>query len=86
MDVASRQRPPRRLRYGGIRQPGMWSAHSLTLRRPLKLATPYVMRSRVADKGRSRRTVFLTHEFTVLDGQGTEVALGRLQTKWFADS
>jgi hypothetical protein len=86
MDVASRQRPPRTLRYDGIREPGMWSAHSLTLRRPLMLATPYAMRCHVADKGRSRRTVFLTHEFTVSDEQGAELAVGRLQTKWFAAS
>ncbi len=83
MDIASQQRPPRALRYDGIRQPGMWSAHSLSVRRPLALATPYTMTCRVVDKGRSRRTIFLTHEFAVLDAEGGQVAVGRLQTKWF---
>ncbi len=86
LDVALQQRPPRELRYDGVRQPGMWSAHWLTLRRPPKLATLYSMESRVADKGRSRRTVFLTHEFTVRDAEGAEVAVGRHQVKWFAAS
>lgn len=84
MDVASQQRPPRTLRYDGVRQPGMWSAHSLSVQRPLALATPYTMTCRIADKGRSRRTVFLTHEFAVRDAEGAQVAVGRLQTKWFA--
>ena len=84
MTIALRRRAPRRLQYDGVRDPGMWSAHWLALRKPVMLETPYRMQVRIADKGRSGKMVLLTSEFTVRDGNGTELAVGRHQLKWFA--
>jgi len=83
MVVALRMRPPQPLPYEGVRQPGMWYKHELRLRRPLLAGTAYRMGNRIADKGRSGRTVFLTYEFTIKDADGTELAVGRHGVKWF---
>lgn len=84
MAVALRMRPPQRLPYEGVRQPGMWARHDLLLRRPLLLGTPYRMHEHVADKGRAGRTIFLTYEFSVQDREGETVAVGRHGIKWIA--
>ena len=84
MVVALRMQPPRRLTYDGVRPPGMWARHDLVIRRPLLQERPYRLRSRVVDKGRSDRSVFLTYEFDVHDAAGVEVARGRHGVKWFA--
>src|SRR3972149_97692 len=72
----------RTLPVSGVRNPGMWAQHDLVLRRPLLLDEAYVMTERVADKGRSGRTAFLTYEFKVLDASGTQLAIGRHKVKW----
>ena len=72
----------RTLPVSGVRNPGMWAQHDLVLRQPLFLDKTYVMTERVADKGRSGRTAFLTYEFEVLDASGTQLAIGRHKVKW----
>jgi len=73
-----------RLQIDGVRNPGMWAAHDLTLRRPLFLDQTYRMTERVADKGRSGRTIFITYEFEVFEGHGEKIAAGRHKIKWLA--
>lgn len=84
MTLALRMPAPRELQYDGVRMPGMWAKHDLVLHAPLFQGTTYRMRNRVADKGRSGRTVFLTYEFSVYNAAREELAVGRHTVKWFA--
>jgi hypothetical protein len=68
----------------GVHGPGMWAQHDLAIESPLFVGHPYTVREKVADKGRSGRTIFLTYEFEVLDGS-KKVAHGRHKAKWLAD-
>jgi hypothetical protein len=61
----------------------MWAEHALSLTEPLFLGRPYAMHEWVADKGGSGRTLFITYEFDVKEGDKT-LALGRHKVKWFA--
>ena len=74
---------PRLGRLEGVHGPGMWAAHDMAIEGPLFQDEPYTVRERVADKGRSGRTVFLTYEFEVLSGTRL-VAHGRHKAKWLA--
>jgi hypothetical protein len=65
----------------GVRQPGMWAAHALVLHAPLQYDHAYTMVTRIADKGRSGRTLYVTQEFTLHDGAQL-VAIGRHRSKW----
>ncbi|MBK8560958.1 hypothetical protein [Candidatus Amarobacter glycogenicus] len=76
-------RQPRPGRMEGIREPGMWAQHDLAIEGPLFQDRTYTVKERVADKGRSGRTVFLTYEFEVFDG-ARRVARGRHKAKWLA--
>lgn len=66
------------------RGPLIWAEHSVVTRRPLFLDEQYRMTSRLADKGRSGRTVFVQTEFAVSDESGAELARGRQKLKRFA--
>lgn len=67
-----------------VRGPGMWAQHDLAIEGPVFVGHPYTVREKVADKGRSGRTAYLTYEFEVLDGD-RRVARGRHKAKWLAD-
>ena len=75
---------PRLAPLQGVHGPGMWAQHDLAMREPLLLDREYTIREKVADKGRSGRTVFLTYEFEIVEGERT-VARGRHKAKWLAD-
>jgi acyl dehydratase len=74
----------RRLPVSGVRNPGMWAEHALTVRQPLFQDEEYVMREWVADKGTSGRTVFLDYQFEVLS-EGQVLAIGRHKVKWLRE-
>ncbi len=78
------QHQPKTARVTGVHGPGMWAQHDLVIEGPLFLGHSYTMREKVADKGRSGRTVYLTYEFEVLDGD-RRIAHGRHKAKWLAD-
>lgn len=75
---------PHVARPTGVREPGMWAQHDLAIEGPLFADRPYTMTERVADKGCSGRTVFLTYEFEVRDGARL-VARGRHKAKWLTE-
>jgi hypothetical protein len=74
---------PRLAPMEGIRGPGMWAQHDLALEAPLFAGRSYSVREKVADKGRSGRTIFLTYEFEIFEGE-RRVARGRHKAKWLA--
>lgn len=67
----------------GVREPSMWAEHAVAFAQPLFAGKPYRLREWVADKGVSGRTLFITYEFAVTEGDKT-VAIGRHKVKWFA--
>jgi hypothetical protein len=69
----------------GIRPPWMWTEHSAVVLQPPMLDQPYTMSQRIVDKGRSRKTVYLTLEFEVLDSAGVAAVVARHTVKWFAE-
>lgn len=75
---------PRIAPVTGVHGPGMWAQHDLAIEAPLFIGHSYTVREKVADKGRSGRTIFLTYEFEVVDGE-RRVAHGRHKAKWLAD-
>ena len=75
---------PRPPRMTGIREPGMWAQHDLAFEGPVFQDRTYTMNERVADKGRSGRTIFLTYEFELFDG-AKRIARGRHKAKWLAE-
>lgn len=68
----------------GVRNPGMWAEHSLVMAQPIFLGDTFRMTSRLADKGRSSRTLFVEYEFEVFDANNERRAVGRQKVKWFA--
>lgn len=74
---------PRVPRVTGVREPGMWAQHDLAMEGPVFLGKEYTIQEWVADKGRSGRTVFLTYEFEVFDGE-QRLVRGRHKAKWLA--
>ena len=76
---------PRLAHLQGVHGPGMWAQHDLAISGPLFQDQPYKVHERVADKGRSGRTIFLTYEFEIFDGNARRVAHGRHKAKWLAD-
>lgn len=85
LHLVSRPDQPRVPRVTGVRGPGMWAQHDLAIEGPLFAGRPYTITERVADKGRSGRTVYLTYEFEVHEG-AHRLAHGRHKAKWLADS
>lgn len=75
---------PRTAPLQGVHGPGMWAQHDLAIEGPLFQDRAYTAREKVADKGRSGRTIFLTYEFEVFEG-ARRVAHGRHKAKWLAD-
>lgn len=75
---------PRLPRMEGTRGPGMWAQHDLALEGPVFQGRTYTMTEKVADKGRSGRTIFLTYEFELFEGD-RRIARGRHKAKWLAE-
>jgi len=75
---------PRLAPLQGTKGPGMWAQHDLAIREPIFQDRRYTVREKVADKGRSGRTLFLTYEYEVYDGD-RQVAQGRHKAKWLAE-
>jgi hypothetical protein len=71
-------------RVTGVREPGMWAQHDLAIEGPLFLGHEYTITEKVADKGRSGRTAFLTYEFEIFDGD-RRLVRARHKAKWLAD-
>ncbi|MEO8541746.1 MAG: MaoC family dehydratase, partial [bacterium] len=71
-------------RVTGVREPGMWAQHDLAISGPLFFDKEYRISERVADKGRSGRTVYLTYEFEVFDGD-RRLVHARHKAKWLAE-
>lgn len=71
-------------RVTGVREPGMWAQHDMAIEGPLFLGREYTITEKVADKGRSGRTAFLTYEFEVFDGD-RRLVRGRHKAKWLVD-
>lgn len=84
LHLVSGPEQPHTPRPVGVRGPGMWATHDLVVHAPLLAGDKYTMREKVADKGRSGRTVFLTYEFEVFSGTRL-VAHGRHKAKWLAE-
>jgi hypothetical protein len=68
----------------GTRGPGMWAQHDLVLEGPVFQGRSYTMNEKLADKGRSGRTIFVTYEFELFDG-ARRIGHGRHKAKWLAD-
>ncbi|MGE0601012.1 MAG: hypothetical protein AB7J35_16165 [Dehalococcoidia bacterium] len=75
---------PKKAPLQGVHGPGMWAQHDLALSEPIFQDRSYRVLEQVADKGRSGRTVFLTYEFEVFEGD-RRVGHGRHKAKWLAD-
>ena len=78
------ERQPRLARMTGTRGPGMWAQHDLAFEGPVFQDRTYTMTEKVADKGRSGRTIFLTYEFELFEGE-RRIARGRHKAKWLAE-
>lgn len=66
--------------YDGVTGPGIWAAHELRIREPLRYGEEYLIKEWIADKGRAGRTNFVYYEFEILKGDEI-VAHGRHKSK-----
>jgi hypothetical protein len=65
-----------------VRQPGMWAQHAIVVGEPICFGTRYAMVERLAEKGASGRTRYLSFEFEVTNPDGIVVAVGRHKCKF----
>ena len=67
----------------GVQQPGINADFQLVMEQPVFRGEPYTVRTRLADKGVSRRCWFRSVEFEIHDQGGQRCARGRQNVKWF---
>ena len=67
----------------GVKQPGINADFQLVMEQPVFCDEPYTVRTRLADKGVSRRCWFRSVEFEISDLAGRRCARGRQNVKWF---
>ncbi len=72
-----------RLALPGIKGPGIWARHHLSISAPLHYDEGYQFSQWVVDKGRSGRTLFVEYEFSLTRG-GDVIVLGAHRGKWLA--
>ncbi len=84
LHLVSHPEQPRVPSVTGVRGPGMWAQHDLAIEGPLFAGREYTITEKVADKGRSGRTAFLTYEFEVFDGD-RRLVRARHKAKWLVD-
>ncbi len=66
----------------GVQQPGINADFQLVMEQPVFLGELYTVRTRLADKGVSRRCWFRSVEFEISDKAGQRCARGRQNVKW----
>ena len=67
----------------GVKPPGINADFQIVMERPVLVGQPYRVKTRLADKGVSRRCWFRSVEFEIVDRDRRRCARGRQNVKWF---
>jgi hypothetical protein len=65
----------------GVKGPGIWARHQLSIREPLRYDTAYRISQRVVGKGSSGRTYFVDYEFELTQDR-RQILAGRHRGKF----
>ena len=68
----------------GIKGPGIWARHHLSIVQPLRFDESYEFTQWLVDKGRSGRTLFVEYEFALACGDEV-VVRGAHRGKWLTE-